>query len=56
MEYLFWTVFFKPFVAVVFFLAAWAIAALLKRYIPEGKVKRILYSPPFWMQGKGGRG
>jgi len=35
----------KPFVAVLFFLVAWSIARLLSKIIPEGRIKRALYSP-----------
>lgn len=42
----------KPFVALVFFLLAWAVARALHRVIPEGKAKRILYSPLPWLRKK----
>ena len=35
----------KPFVAVVFLLAAYYLSRLLWRFIPDGRIKRILYSP-----------
>jgi hypothetical protein len=35
----------KPFVAVIFFVLAWAISRLFWRYLPEGKVKKVLFSP-----------
>lgn len=54
MEPWMWAVFLKPFVALAFFLLAWVIAQLLRRYIPEGKIKRVLYSPPFWLRDKSG--
>lgn len=36
---------FKPLVAALFFCVAYAIAVLLWKVIPDGKIKRILYSP-----------
>ena len=45
----------KPFVAVVFFFFAWIVSRLLYRYIPPGKIRDTLYSPPFWLRDKGGR-
>lgn len=38
-------VFLKPFFAVVFFTVAWLISRLIWRWLPDGKVKRILFSP-----------
>jgi hypothetical protein len=35
----------KPFIALIFFLAAWSISRLLSKVIPDGKAKRILFSP-----------
>jgi hypothetical protein len=35
----------KPFVAVAFFLLAWAISRVIWRYLPDSKIKRILFSP-----------
>jgi hypothetical protein len=37
--------FLKPFIAVAFFMLAWLISRLFWRYLPEGKVKNILFSP-----------
>jgi hypothetical protein len=40
----------KPFFAVAFFMIAWVISRLLWKIIPDGKWKKILYSPPFWLR------
>jgi hypothetical protein len=37
--------FLKPFIAVAFFMVAWLISRLFWRYIPDGKIKKILFSP-----------
>lgn len=37
--------FLKPFVLLVFFLFVWAISRLVYKLIPEGKIKRALFSP-----------
>lgn len=42
---LFLVIFLKPFIAVVVFFFVFVIAALLERVIPDGRIKRILYSP-----------
>lgn len=42
---LFLTMLVKPFVAFVMLCLVFVIAALLHKVIPEGKIKRILYSP-----------
>lgn len=42
-------VFLKPFVAFVFFALAYVISRLLWRMIPDGKIKRALYSPLPWL-------
>lgn len=35
----------KPFIAVLFFFLAFLIAAVIHRLMPNGKLKRILFSP-----------
>lgn len=40
----------KPFILVVFFVLVWLIAAGLHKVIPEGRIKRILYSPLPWLR------
>ena len=46
----------KPFAALAFFLVAWLIAKALKRLIPEGRLKQVLYSPLPWLRkDSGGR-
>lgn len=35
----------KPFIAVAMLLIAFVIAGLIHRWLPEGKLKRILFSP-----------
>jgi hypothetical protein len=42
----------KPFAALVFFLFVWLIARVLHGLIPEGKAKRLLYSPLPWLRKK----
>lgn len=37
--------FLKPLLGFVFLLLIWLIASVLHRVIPDGKVKRVLYSP-----------
>lgn len=46
-------IFVKPFFAVAFFMLAWAISRLLWRIIPDGKIKKALYSPPPWLRNNG---
>ena len=40
----------RPFVGLVVFMLAWWISKLLYRWIPEGKIRRVLYSrlPTRW--------
>lgn len=45
----FWTAFFRPFITLCFFVVAWLIAKLLFGLIPDGKIKKILYSPLPWL-------
>jgi hypothetical protein len=42
---LFWSIFLKPFIAVFFFLIVAMITRFLYRVIPNGRIKRILFSP-----------
>jgi branched-subunit amino acid ABC-type transport system permease component len=35
----------KPFIAVAFFMLAWMISRVIWRYLPESKLKTILFSP-----------
>lgn len=35
----------KPFVAVLFFVAAWALSRLVWHWMPAGRIKTILFSP-----------
>lgn len=46
---LFLSVFLKPFVAFVFFALAYVVSRILWRLIPDGKIKRALYSPLPWL-------
>jgi hypothetical protein len=45
----------KPFAAVAFFVVAWLVARLLHRIIPDGKIKRHLYSPLPWLRKRDSR-
>lgn len=45
MEDLFLTIFVKPFVLLVFLILVRAVAMIFERFIPDGRVKRILFSP-----------
>lgn len=38
-------VFLKPFVAVLFFTVAWLISRVIWRLLPDGKLRRLLFSP-----------
>jgi hypothetical protein len=49
---LFWAAFFKPFFALIFAAIAWLIAKALYKLIPEGKIKRALYSPLPWFRDR----
>jgi membrane protein required for beta-lactamase induction len=42
---LFWSILLKPFAAVALFVLAWAVARTIHRFMPEGRLKRILFSP-----------
>jgi len=42
---LFLAILLKPFVALVFLTAALLIAGLIHKYMPDSKLKRILFSP-----------
>lgn len=42
---LFLAILLKPFVALVFLTAALLIAGLIHKYMPNSKLKRILFSP-----------
>jgi hypothetical protein len=42
---LFWSMLLKPFIAVPVFFLVFLIAALVHKYMPEGKLKKILFSP-----------
>lgn len=49
---LFWAAFFKPFFALIFAAIAWLIAKALYKLIPDGKIKRVLYSPLPWFRDR----
>ena len=38
-------VFLKPFIALIFLSIVWIIAAVINRYMPDSRIKRILFSP-----------
>jgi hypothetical protein len=42
---LFWAMLLKPFVALVVFFFVFLIAGAVHRYMPDGKLKRVLFSP-----------
>jgi hypothetical protein len=35
----------RPFVALSFFVLAWLVAALVHKYMPDGRLKRLLFAP-----------
>lgn len=46
---LFLAVLLKPFVAFVMFALAFIVAHFIGKIIPEGRIKRILFSPLPWL-------
>jgi hypothetical protein len=53
---LFLELFARPFITLAFFLVAWFISRLIYGLIPEGKVKRAIYSPLPWLRKRGDGG
>lgn len=38
-------IFLKPFIALLFLSIVWIVAAVIYRYMPDSRIKRILFSP-----------